>query len=139
MQRTLAIILLVLTTATALSESGAPVIEPKPPSPPQSYNSYGPYPYTLNYDPREPKLFDDKVFDLTSKPPPVKDAKGYYTADDPDYNTGQREAWIKECESLKEVDFKQFQQCYRDHKSRDLSAIREKMEYHTPPELRTPR
>lgn len=80
------------------------------------YDPY--YQYSLPFDPREPVLLDDRVFDLDEKPSPQQDAEGHYLKHAANYSRSQRNEWIKECDYLKDVDFKKFQKCYHDRVDR---------------------
>ena len=100
-----------------------------------AWGEYGYTPYNRGYyyysDPTYPNLsptppdFDDRVFNVgKSKPKPEYDASGRPLAHTPHYTRAQRAEWIRECEYLEDVDFNQFQHCFREHKQRFLHPER---------------
>lgn len=77
------------------------------------------------------QVFDDRVFILGSDKPPPSTSKSTtsgaerYLADDPDYNTGQRNEWINNCSSTK--DQKAFKECFEKQRSEGRQRIKENM------------
>lgn len=75
------------------------------------------------------KIFDDRVFDLsggTNEPTTRTSAGGntrYLDKDkELDYNTEQRDRWMKNCASLKETDYKAYSQCFEAQKKKETGS-----------------
>lgn len=76
------------------------------------------------------KIFDDRVFNLdggTSLPdarvsPRSGEMRYLDNSKELDYNTEQRDRWLKNCASLKEVDFKAFKECVESQKRKETSG-----------------
>lgn len=74
-------------------------------------------------------IFDDRTFNLdggTNSPETRQSIRGNTRYLDKskelDYNAPQRERWIAACESLKERDFKAFQECVASQKKKELGS-----------------
>lgn len=65
------------------------------------------------------KVFDDKVFDLTPKDAaqPQTSKEGRVIAEEPDYNTEQRQQWLDACEPIKGKDGEAYRECYANQKA----------------------
>ncbi len=73
------------------------------------------------------QVWDDRVFDLGEKAPPPTTRKGAsgterYLGAEPDYNRGQRDAWLEACEPLKS-DLRAYRKCFANEKQRSNEAI----------------
>ncbi len=75
------------------------------------------------------KIFDDRVFNLdggTSVPEsrvsPGGTTRYIDNTKELDYNTEQRDRWLKNCAALKEVDFKAFKECVESQKRKETSG-----------------
>jgi hypothetical protein len=75
------------------------------------------------------KIFDDRVFNLeggTSVPEtrvsPSGTTRYLDNTKELDYNTEQRDRWLKNCASLKEVDYKAFRDCVESQKKKELGS-----------------
>jgi len=75
------------------------------------------------------QIWDDRVFDLGEKAPPPttrKSANGTerYLGAEPDYNSGQRDAWLSACEPLK-ADLRAYRDCIAKEKRRSGEQIQQ--------------
>lgn len=59
---------------------------------------------------------------------PPKPGDSRYSAGDPDYNTDQREQWLKACEKYRNKDLETYRKCFQDEKSKSKEALRQSFE-----------
>lgn len=53
---------------------------------------------------------------------------GRSDAGEPDYNTADREKWLKACEKLKNKDLEAYRKCFQDEKAKSKEALRQSFE-----------
>lgn len=76
------------------------------------------------------QVFDDRVFELgVDKSAPTTSKSGTtgterYLAEEPDYNTGQRNEWLQKCSG--EANSKAFSECFTREKERGRQQLRER-------------
>lgn len=105
----------VLAGAENAPQPGAPSVNPTQPNPPSSTNNI--------------KIFDDGVFNVgggTYTPETRRSNSGtsrYLDKDkELDYNTEQRDRWLKSCASLRDVDSKGYRDCIEGQKKKELGS-----------------
>ena len=64
-------------------------------------------------------FFDSKP---EGKPKP---ADSRYSAGDADYNSEQREQWLKTCDKYKNKDLETYRKCFQDEKSKSKEALKQ--------------
>lgn len=72
-------------------------------------------------------FFESKPIDIKSAPPGFSPRGREYGAD-PDYNTEQREEWLRKCGPYKDQDAKLFRQCFQREKDKMRLELREKFD-----------
>jgi len=114
----------VLFCLFALVSIAASVAKAEAPAQPNN-GSAQPQGKSLN---RTINIFDDGVFGLgkdsgnsTTSP------TGRTLSNDADYNTEQRERWLKKCAPLREKDLRKYQDCYRNEKDSELSNVQRRI------------
>lgn len=78
------------------------------------------------------KTFDEDFFNTNpsnnlNTPPGVSPQGRIYDAD-PDYNSQQREEWLRKCEPYKDQDSKLFRECFQREKDKMRLELREKFD-----------
>ena len=65
------------------------------------------------------KVWDDRVFDLTPKEAaqPQISKEGRVIAEEPDYNTEQRQQWLDACAPMRDKDAQAYRDCYANQKA----------------------
>lgn len=63
-----------------------------------------------------------------SNTPPGLSPKGRVFDADPDYNSAQREEWLRKCEPYKDQDSKLFRECFQREKDKMRLELREKFD-----------
>ena len=77
--------------------------------------------------------WDDRVFDVQKPPSGPKTSKGVmsgterYLAEEPEYNSKQREEWLDTCSKYKE-NSKAYRDCYGAERKRSAGKVKESVE-----------
>lgn len=75
--------------------------------------------------------FSEDVFNVGGSPQPLGKVSGkggstWYQAGEPTYNTEQRARWEESCKHLKKVDFRGYQDCFKNAKTRELDSLNQR-------------
>ena len=80
------------------------------------------------------QIFDDRVFDLKpseTKPTTRKSSvtgSERFLADEPDYNSEQREQWIESCQPQRDKNLQAFRDCFNGQKRKAKQDLRNKFD-----------